>query len=1651
MKEKLLKKMLVIALIFSLTMVNFLFVGFNMVSYAADVLTQSSSTNNKNVEFTAYFKNDTGEKVYSKDETINAEDLKLYMEISVKEGYFNGKVELKESNFTIKPEKLSDSINSIQGNTINLNQINAGDKVEIEVGIEIQKDDYIDLNLLSMESKINLTGTYKDSNEKDITINSDKIVKLTLKTPYSKENNQILLEQEIITNKVLEINGENKKVVQILIKSGLADNGYPISETNISLTVPKISEYSVESVDVQAIKTTATNGKTSEEFTQDDWEYVESESKVNIKVENTPDENNKVSWIKEGSDEFVITYIYDESATLNQTKFEADSKIKLYDVYTTSLSRNVGKTINESEIYNIATVEVENAEDSIYKGKIYANIDRDIKNTTKVQINYAGVDTINLVEQQSYYKDENNEYEANIIYKEIKMSKTNIDYLLGDIGSITFIDEKGNEIAKITNSTTANSEGYIVIDCSSNETKTITAQIKKAAKIGELVLEETKTIKQTSGVEINNVKEIKYTTTVESNKAEKTIELKESSLEAKLELDKTEISTLVSNKVKIGAVLLTNDESKKLYKNPILEIELPSKITDVEVKSFNLMYENGLEIEKAGIATRDGKKVIRIQLKGEQTQYTENMTRGATLIINATLGMNKTETSSTEAIKLTVTNESESIEATKDINIVSPTGLITVNSIENYGITAFGTDGEQKATLEKSSDAKNATVNIELINNNESTIKDVTVIGSFPTENAQISGATNNIKVAVNSPITVSGIDNVKVQYSTEADATSASNWVDSIEDALTVKSYKIVIAEMAKGATLTASYGIQIPEGLEYNQTVKETFNVTYFNTKTSNTEEVKGALLTLQTGAGPVVEAELNATVGGEALETNAEVKEGEVIKYIIKVSNTGSENANGVKVLATVPEGTTYVTPDERTYTGAGDEYDASSGLTLGYTGNVTGYYNEDSSKKELTKTLDLAAGETKELSYEVKVNRNTNDIGKITNKANIEYGEVTKQTNQTVNIVKQGNLIVTSKLMNVDKTSIMTTDTLNYYVIVENTSDSIQKDVKVNLNMNGIHVRGTIEISDVKSKEEIENLQEIESTPEISLGDINAKSSKLICVYADANEFSELSKEVKFSATASTNNTSYKSNEIVQKVYNYIIDVDISATDENGYLKEGDIDEYAIKIKNNSDKAVSGLTILDEIPYSLYIEKVEQDGIDITENNYGNDFELSLDELESGKETIIKISTVVDEEEIGTEPSEMLNDIIVELHGQELERTTITHIIQPTVENEEYPYDDYPNDEDPDDEDPENGENGGNGDNKQNEENDAKKDSEKTEGYMLSGIAWLDENKNGKKDSNEQLLSDITVNLIDISTGKIATDTDGKELKTTTNSNGLYIFSKIPNGEYLVAFEYNSSSYTLTEYQKEGIEEKDNSNVVSRKLTIGDTERTYAITNTIVIKDNNISNINMGIYESSIFDLKLDKYVTKILVQHNNQTDVYNYDNSTLAKVELDSKQIENTTVIIEYAITVTNNGELEGYVKNIVDYIPSGLKFSSELNKDWYQSGAYLYNASLANTKLSAGESKTVTLLLTKAMTENNTGRINNTAEISEQYNDEGAQDINSTPGNQVQGENDMGSADVIISLKTGSIATYIVLTIVLIAAIGAGAYFINKKVLKERI
>ena len=269
--------------------------------------------------------------------------------------------------------------------------------------------------------------------------------------------------------------------------------------------------------------------------------------------------------------------------------------------------------------------------------------------------------------------------------------------------------------------------------------------------------------------------------------------------------------------------------------------------------------------------------------------------------------------------------------------------------------------------------------------------------------------------------------------------------------------------------------------------------------------------------------------------------------------------------------------------------------------------------------------------------------------------------------------------------------------------------------------------------------------------------------------------------------------------------------------------------------------------------------------------------------------------------------------------------------------------------------------------------------------------------------------------------------------------------------MVIFEYDTSKYVLTTYQEQGVDTQFTSKVVDKKLTIDGEERNVGGTEVIEVSDSNISNINIGLKQAKVFDLRLDKYVSRVIVQNSKGTTNIDFGESTMAKAEIDAKLVNSTSVVVEYKIKITNEGETDGYVRSVVDYLSSDYRFSSELNKDWYQSDGKLYNTSLANEKIQAGETKELTLTVTKQLTENKMGLISNTAELEAVYNEQRLADKDSVAGNNTAGEDDYGKADLILSIKTGQVVATVSIIVVSILVIVAGAIIVTKIVMKRKI
>ena len=362
MKQRILQVITSLLLIMTLTMANFLLLCVDVVSYAADAINVDKNTNHKNVEFMAYFKDKDGNKITEMDSYTNNDNLKLYFQVSVKkEGYFNGSIVLNNASFKLKTDVLSDGISKIENNNIYLNQINAGESKEIEVGIELLKDEQFDLNYINMKNSISINGIYKDSTQKDISINAERKVILNLVSPYEGTKTDTVLSQEIITNKIINYNGEDKRVIQVLVKSGLNNNMFPIRKTILNIQTPKISDKYPENVLVNSNDILITNGKM---ISKDDWNYSDETGLITVSLENK-EENNKVSWIQNGEDKITVTYIFDKDVEIKGEKVSVNSKIQLYDKNNTVVEAANEISIDKEEKDSISTVVINQNETSI--------------------------------------------------------------------------------------------------------------------------------------------------------------------------------------------------------------------------------------------------------------------------------------------------------------------------------------------------------------------------------------------------------------------------------------------------------------------------------------------------------------------------------------------------------------------------------------------------------------------------------------------------------------------------------------------------------------------------------------------------------------------------------------------------------------------------------------------------------------------------------------------------------------------------------------------------------------------------------------------------------------------------------------------------------------------------------------------------------------------------------------------------------------------------------------------------------------------------------------------------------------------------------------------------------------------------------------
>ncbi len=1656
------QKVIAMAVVFVMMMTEFALVGEGANSYAVDAV----KTNNKSVEITAYIQDENGEQLNNITSTIDKTNLKLIAEVTVindkgKGGYFEGNISLENANFRFKEE----------GNTSLY--VNSGETKKIEKEIVYMENNDISSTYLNQQTQVKLTGKFVNSKKE---YNIEGAAGVTVNW-VSKEDSEAQLEAKILTNASYiknEVNEANEtiqtsnQIVQMLIASKLKDNSYPVKNTEIKTIVPE----GVEEITVHKRKTDATNG--NREFNENNYQYNSENRELVINIQNN-EENGKIGWIKNALDTLVVTYKYSQDATIDNSDIEINSKITLYDNKELTATTT---TKVEDEVDGMITNSIAEQENNIYKGKIYTGEDRYYTSTTQLNVDYVdAIESMNVSEKEAEFVSKDNKIDANIQYVRTVISKSEFDSILGEEGNIEIQSQDGIILANITKDTEANENGEIVINYET-EVKSITMTISKPNSTGILNIRNDKKIAE-NGFSRDDVKSLeKISENVETTykkvdgketktKAEASITLKETESKASLSLESESLSTTAENQVlNLRAVLETNQDSKDLYKNPEVKITFPKQITDMEV-SYKIVYANGLNVAENGaaISEENGSKVLTIKLEGEQTTYDGDAINGTIILVSANVKLDKLATTSDENVTLQFSNENATNYANNGtekapLKIVAESAMIYTNEAKNAGIVAYGSDQNANVALNVKSDEKKEQINMQVINNEGTTINGIKVIGKIPVVENNIE-RTNGVNVSKDATVYYSTAEN-PTAYINDAN----NGWTkDNMKNA---KYFLVEIDSMENAEKVEINYDLKANKNLPYNIAEEANYTFTYTNSVTNKETQIKSSTLTFTTDATAVLERNFEASLAGEKLNDGDEVKSGEVITYKTSITNKGREDASGISIVGTVPEGTTLLEVNkyfEYSNTSSEDEFNYSKEdwdyiHSIEDAGGTVSeeYYLPKEDKKFKNDNITIKAGETVNFVYKVRVNANVDENAKVSAETSIKYKDETS-TEKIEHTLKNSDISAELTPWKRFEGEVVSSSEDDLYVLkVTNNTESELNDINVTLNKNSL-LNVTEVYYDDMNAEELNIVEQDDNVAKFTVNKLAAKETASIGIKVNINEPNSELNELNISAVL---NNSVKTNKIVEKVKQgeKIEVVSSTATTSkigNAQVNTGDKIKYNINLTNLGEVDAESVSVNEEVSKYLDIESVKVDG---------KDYEYELYQNESEDTGLLNVNIPIKAKEnaeleiIGKVKDDFSgeNDEIIKISN----KATISSVANDSVETEttEYYLDRNPTTRNIVKEDGsiekqiiyrrENTQQNTNNqtdsqidsnvESQENEEN-VVATAEQALNYEVSGIAWIDSNANGAKDAAEKTLEGINVYAIEVNSNNIVTNSDGTKLTTTTNGDGYYSLN-LPEGEYLVVFEYDNQKYVVTSYKKDDIAESANSNVINSNIEVNGENKNVAITDSINL-NTNVRNVNMGLVEARPFNLQIQKFVDKITVSNEEGTKEYVQKPETnLAKIEIGSKYLDGSNVSIEYKIRVTNTGEVAGYAKNIIDVLPSELNFSSSVNPDWYQSGENLNNISLTNTIINPGETKELELVLTKTMTSSNAGLVNNQASIESSYSPEGI-DLNDS--------DDESSADVIIGIKTGGIVSYTVLTLTIIIIICGIAYLVNKKLLKDKI
>ena len=1597
-------------------------VGFNCATtgvYAVNIIEQNNETSEENITFDVKLGNESSHEGYEYTADIDSTDTNLYLNIGVKNtGYIKDiSINLENNNYKFDYEKVQDNrIKNITENSLELNQINTSETIELAIPIISNKEDKVSVDELGKDSTVKFKATYINEDNKEREIEKDMVVHLNWNT--SDENLSDELNQDVIRY----LNYDGKTMLSFLLSDGLKDSKLPVSSKQILINVPTINNLKPSEVIVTAIDTAATNGEADGvNFTTDNYSYDSEAGTLTINVANTADENGMVAWSKGTQDEFVITYIYGTNTNEQPIDIhtETTSNTTLLNGKAVTASMEVQDYSLDAKIGDIATVEVVPQNSSINKGYMYSNKDKqegqvETEFSEKYRLNVGLAEALNEItikENGDFLGDVN---ASNYIYdKKVSVSLEELEKVLGEDGKIDVVKSDGTVIGTLNKDTTE-------IEINDSNISFVTS---KPQTEGEINLNITKAIRGNLDYSKEKIASFKTLSTKVQINGESTgsISLEEPTSKVNVQLSNNNLSTVVKNENVVMNITLERDDiTDNLFANPELTITFPEEVTNVEAKDATLLYEDELVSEALNVNGR----TISLKLNGNQTKYSSQSTAKGTVIrLVLDLTLNNLSPSKQTNVVLSYTNDNDNLiasaqevqtysETTENtvevpVNVVAPTGFVTTHTMSGYNGDESVTSQEEEVlgNLPVFSDRRIMAISGVVVNNLGADAEGLAILGRIPfKDNKQVDGSSSlgtTFDTTLYGAISFEGIEGT-VYYSTNGEATvdledSNNGWTEEYTNS--AKSYMIVAnGTVANGTTINFNYNVIIPENVDYANTAKASYGVYYNN----NAEEgaSKSVVLATPVGIKTAEKAELSVEITaqnmftGEVIPANGDVREGDYITYNINVTNTSGEVAENTNLSIELPTGF------------------AKLFIAEADTADIPYFYDKDYTNPIVENLGTINAGETKTYTINIVADNLSTNKAPRELRATVTADKMDGESVNTFSVNLQEGYLSGMLVVTHQDTIVQKDTTLTYLISVENNFNGEINNAEIKLKLpEGLEFQSATSSDEVYQGTYDSNSREVS----FKIDKMNKNESLALNVYANTLEYDTEMFQTRAEIICDEMEDTFYTNNVTVYYKNPTVEANLTSNVTQGNLLDTDTLEYYIEVKNTGN-IPAVVKIADTTPSELrnqsYTIQVSN-GTRKTNSNLSTNYVAEAVTLEPGGTATLTITTKPvamnsgSTKEITNTPNIALLDENTNAEIAQVSINSLTHTIQGT---------------------------GG-----------SNSTGEGTT-YRIVGTAWLDANKNGIKEVGEARLPNIEMVLYDTQ-GYIAKDANGNELRATTNEDGQYTFENLQSGSYQIVAHIDTFNYIVTTYHLDGAIESENSDFIDATLD----GTAVAATDILNVSTYNLYNIDMGLQEREQFDLKLDKIVTKVTVT-NTKLDPRTYEyNSNFALVSLLNTYVEYSTVLIEYNITITNEGKVAGYAEEIVDYIPEGMAFSSDLNSNWYMgSDGNLYTTSLANTLIEPGESRTVTLTLTRRMTGENTGTVVNTAEITKTYNEYGYNDGDSTPGNKQDGEDDISTATTLLAMSTGrEIASFIGITLGVIAIIGLAVFLIKKYVIKK--